>query len=129
MDKVALEVEALASQQMFARMMEMILLELVSLTGDRTARARLDIDLDGVAVVDDAEPPRLIGDVDRLAELCRDWRFEVDRGLLDAELARLEFGRQLAPMARPGLALIGPVWRHARPGDMSIAAGRQSADR
>src|SRR5260221_14122832 len=130
MDEVTLEVKSLSRQQMLARMVKMILQQLVLLAADHAMRARLDIDLNGVAVVEDAKSPRLVGDIDRLAELGRDRILEVDRRLLDPELARLEVGRQLAPTARSRLALIAPMRRTGRGGGMAVAGCRRhGADR
>ena len=60
---MALEIERLAGQQMFARMMEMELLQLVACAADDAGRTGCRIDLDRMAIVDDAKFHRLIGDI------------------------------------------------------------------
>ena len=86
---MAFQIERLAGEQVFARMMEVELLQLVACAADHAGRTGCGIHLDRVAIVDDAQLHRLIGDV-QAAKLRRDGIGEVDRRLFEAELADLE---------------------------------------
>src|SRR5258708_19984126 len=109
MHEVQFEIEALARKQMLARMMPMELHQLVALAIDLGGLPGGGVDLDRVAVVDDLRAlHRSVVELDA-RERCFDRALEVDRGLLEPDLASLEVSGKLAPVAGPDGALIAPM--------------------
>jgi hypothetical protein len=111
MHEMAFEIERLAGEQVFARMVEVELLQFVDCAADHAGRTGCGIHLDRVPIVDDPQLHRLICDI-HTARLRRNGVGEINRRLFEAELADLERRGELSPVC--GLAFIGPV-RRSRP--------------
>src|SRR6266550_5165006 len=107
-DEVTFEIEALPRQQMFARMMKMKLQQLVTRATDHAGTAGLGIDLDGVTVIEDAKRQRLVVVIDR-TDVALDAVAQIDRSLLQAELANPKVGLQLSPFFRAAVAFVTPM--------------------
>src|SRR4249919_1090143 len=105
---MAFEVETFSRQQMLARMVQMKLQQLVTRSGNDAGAARIGIELNGVAIVDEPQRQRLVIIVDR-TDVAFDAIAEVDGGLLQAQLACLEIGSQLSPFFGSAVAFITPV--------------------
>jgi hypothetical protein len=134
-NEVTFEIEIFSRQQMLARVVKVKLQELIARVADDAGRAGIGIDLDCVAVVDNAQRQRLVVIIDR-ANVALDAASQIDWRLLQAELAHLEIGLQFSPFFRAALAFIAPMRRCAsirrriqgngRPGLETTRAGKRA---
>ena len=100
-------VEALAVDLFFGRAVEVELDQFVGLAGERDG-ALADADLQGVAVVDDAEIGRAVAELDRL-QIDLDAILDVDGRLPFAGGANLVLRVEIGPVLRLASAFIAPV--------------------
>ena len=107
---MAFEIEALPRQQMFAWMMQMKLQQLVTRSGNDAGAARIGVELNGVAIVDQPERQRPVLIIDR-TDITLDAVAQIDRRLLETELAHLEIGLQLSPFRWVAVTFVAPVRR------------------
>ena len=114
---------ALAVDALFARTVEVKLLQLIGGAADAQEIAAREIDLDRMAVIDLGERARVIVEHD-LLELDLDAVAQVDRRLALAGIAGGPGGIDLRPVLRAKLALIGPVGAVLRLGRFERGRGR-----
>jgi len=88
--------------------MKMVLEQRIAVLADGDLAAGLEIDLDRVAVVDDSQRLRFVGNLN-LGQISRNRAGKIDRRLLAAGSADLGFGGKLAPMVRPLCAGVRPM--------------------
>src|SRR5690606_690084 len=103
-----LHLERPAVEKVLARMVEMELDEIILRAGNGAGTAGIGVDLDGMAIVDEAQRKPAIVEPDA-ARVARQRSRQIDRRLLQAELADFEVRRELAPMLGSGLSLVGPM--------------------
>jgi hypothetical protein len=100
--------EALAADEMLARVMEMELDQLEVAAGGREHAGVGDVHLDGVAVVDDGVGALAPGHLER-RKPCLEGVPDIDRRLLGADPADPVGGVELGPLVGSAVPLIGPM--------------------
>ena len=100
--------ERFSVYQMFARMMEVELQQLVRLSIETDSAAGRDVHLNCMAIVYDLDGGRLIVDCN-FAGRGLDSAVQIDGGLLESDAANPESWRQVAPMLGTGRTGISPL--------------------
>lgn len=82
--------------------------QIIGCTADLRAASRGAVDLDGVAVIDDAKRHHAVRDI-KATEVSPHGATQLDRCLLEAEFADFEIWRELAPALGRARAVIAPM--------------------